>query len=78
MMHDMFEMAHNIIEFKYAFFMLAMDVPTMELACLRSYPFLAWPQESKNKEEALNKNVANTKFNISYDFGKTKTVLLLL
>ena len=44
MMQDVFEMAHNVIGFKKAFFMVTMDVATMELACQHHYKFLVWPQ----------------------------------
>ena len=44
MMQDVFEMAHNVIGFKKAFFMVTMDVATMELACQHHYKFLAGPQ----------------------------------
>jgi hypothetical protein len=82
MMQDVFEMAHTIVGFDNAFFMVAMDVPTMELACLHGYPFLAWPQQQEfpnattEKGSLLKANVANTKFEISYQLAKRRQSFL--
>lgn len=70
MMEDVFEMAHNVVGFRDAFFVVAMDVPTMELACEFRYPFLAWPQPEPTKAGANKKSVSNTKFDISYELVK--------
>lgn len=75
MMQDVFEMAHTIVGFKDAFFMVAMDVPTIELACIHDFPFLAWPQQSEQQQQqegALKKTVASAKFVISYELAKRR------
>ncbi len=72
MIQDVFEMAHTIVGFKNAFFMVAMDVPTMELACQHGLPFLAWPQANETQGESLKANVANTKFLISLELAKRR------
>ena len=73
MMQDVFEMAHSVVGFRNAFFMVAMDTPTMELACQHNLPFLAWPQQEKSQQDGQLKNsVANSKFDVSYLLAKRR------
>jgi hypothetical protein len=73
MMEDVFEMARNVVGFNDAFFMVAMDTPTVELACHYNLPILAWPQENgKQDGGTLKTSVANTKFYISHELTKRR------
>jgi Nucleotide-diphospho-sugar transferase len=65
--HDIFAMAHDTVEMPDAFFMVAMDTATAELACEADYPFVMWPQttDQENNKGALKSVVANTKLEIS-------------
>lgn len=62
MIHDVFEMAHHIVGFPNAFFMVAMDQSTMELACQYGYPVIPSPISGD-----LESRVKLTKFQISFD-----------
>ena len=68
MMQDVFEMAHNVIGFNKAFFMVTMDVATMELACQHHNKFLAWPQ--RQDSSTLKGAIASTKFYILHALAK--------
>ena len=67
-------MSDKVMGFTDSFFVVAMDVQTMELCCKYGYPFLAWPQAGKSEEgedneeqgELKKKVVANSKFDVSY------------
>ena len=65
MMHDVFEMNSNIVGFKDAFFMVALDKWTLEMACDFGYPVVAWPSAKPDDSTELKQAVAFTKFEVS-------------
>jgi len=62
MIHDVFSMAHATVGFPNAFFMVAMDQPTLQLACKYGYPVLPAPTQGN-----LEHRVKLTKFRVSLD-----------
>ncbi|CAB9496882.1 expressed unknown protein [Seminavis robusta] len=42
MMHEVFEMNNHVVGFPGAFFMVALDNKTLEMACHYNYPVIAW------------------------------------
>ncbi|KAG7355521.1 nucleotide-diphospho-sugar transferase [Nitzschia inconspicua] len=68
MLHDIFQMMNHIVGFSPKhFFLVAIDVKTVEMACRHGYPVLFW-RESNN--ENLRDAVANTKFVLSLELVK--------
>jgi Nucleotide-diphospho-sugar transferase len=66
MIHEVFEMNDHVVGFSDAFFMVAIDFETLELACRYQYPVIAWPSAVQaNSTEELKHSVANTKFEVS-------------
>ena len=65
MMHDVFAMNSDIVGFKDAFFMVALDKETLEMACDYSYPVVAWPSAKPDDLTELKHAVAFTKFEVS-------------
>ena len=61
-------MNDKVIGYPSAMFLVAIDYPTLELACQYDYPVLAWPSSvpQVNSTEDLKASVANTKFEVSY------------
>ncbi|KAG7345450.1 nucleotide-diphospho-sugar transferase [Nitzschia inconspicua] len=65
MLHDMFQMMEHVVGFSPRhFFLVAIDVETVEMACRHGYPVLFW-KESNNK--GLRDAVANTKLVLSFE-----------
>jgi Nucleotide-diphospho-sugar transferase len=66
MIHEVFEMNDHVVGFADAFFMVAIDFDTLELACRYGYPVIAWPSAVQaNSTEELKHSVANTKLEVS-------------
>jgi len=66
MIHDVFQMSRELLEFRDSFFMVALDVETVELACRYGYPIVAPPailQRDENSADSRmnsdNKNNMN-------------------
>jgi hypothetical protein len=65
MMHDVFRMNSDIVGFDDAFFMVALDKETLEMACAFGYPVVAWPSAMPDDTTQLKHAVAFTKFEVS-------------
>jgi UDP-galactopyranose mutase len=76
MIHDVFEMNDRIVGFPEAFFMVAIDEKTLEMACRFGYPVVAWTSAVQKDTAAasdtdeLKHAVANTKFEVSLELIK--------
>ncbi|KAG7359217.1 nucleotide-diphospho-sugar transferase [Nitzschia inconspicua] len=67
MLHDMFQMMEHVVGFSPRhFFLVAIDVGTVEMACRHGYPVLFW-KESTDNNEGLRDAVANTKLFFSFE-----------
>jgi Nucleotide-diphospho-sugar transferase len=65
MMHDMFQMMDHVVGFSPKhFFLVAIDVPTVEMGCRHGYPVIFWRE---SKTESLRDAVANTKIILSLE-----------
>ncbi|KAG7336522.1 nucleotide-diphospho-sugar transferase [Nitzschia inconspicua] len=65
MLHDMFQMMDHVVGFSpQHFFIVAIDIETLQMACRYGYPVLFW-KESNN--ETLRDAVANTKLLLSFE-----------
>ena len=62
MIHDVFSMAHETVGFPNAFFLVAIDQQTIQLACKYGYPVLPAPTRGN-----LEDRVKLTKFQVSLD-----------
>lgn len=60
MLHEVYEMTNDIVGFKQAFFFVAMDPYTANMACKYGYPVVAMPEN-----DDLKKQVQSTKVFIS-------------
>jgi hypothetical protein len=65
MIHDVFDMAHNVVGFPDAFFVVAIDAATVDLACQYGYPVLPSPNLGD-----LENRVKLTKFQMALDLLK--------
>ncbi len=65
MMHDVFTMNSEIVGFDASFFMVALDLETLEMACEFGYPVVAWPSARPEDGTGLKEAVAFTKFEVS-------------
>jgi len=73
MLHDIFEMNDKVVDFAGSFFMVAIDKPTVDLACTYGYPIVAWPSATHSEStENLKMAVANTKFEVSLELVKKR------
>mmetsp|Transcript_19479 Transcript_19479/g.29289 ORF Transcript_19479/g.29289 Transcript_19479/m.29289 type:complete len:736 (+) Transcript_19479:83-2290(+) len=85
MIHDVFQMSWELLEFHNAFFMVALDFQTVELACRYGYPVIAPPailQRDSNsdvskisnstKSPSLHDRVQLTKFLVSRDLVRRR------
>ena len=62
MIHDVFDMAHNVVGFPDSFFMVAIDEPTLQLGCRFGYPTIPSPHVG-----GLENRVKLTKFQVSLE-----------
>ncbi|KAG7355180.1 nucleotide-diphospho-sugar transferase [Nitzschia inconspicua] len=69
MLHDMFQMMEHVVGFSPRhFFLVAIDVGTVEMACRHGYPVLFWNESTDNTNEGLLRDaVANTKLFFSFE-----------
>lgn len=68
MIHDVFQMAWDVVEFPKSFFMVALDKDTVELACRYGYPVLAFHggiDDAAGTTSTLRSKVQNAKFDVS-------------
>ena len=67
MLHDMFQMMHDVVGFSNKhFFLVAIDHRSAELACKYGYSVVLWKDDENNLRDA----VANTKMILSYELVK--------
>jgi hypothetical protein len=65
MLHDMFQMMDHVVGFSHRhFFMVAIDVSTVKMACQFGYPVIFWKESDT---ESLKDAVANTKLVLSLE-----------
>lgn len=51
MLHDVYEMNNDIVGFQNAFFIVAMDTFTSNMACEYGYPVVAMMVDDKNNDD---------------------------
>jgi hypothetical protein len=69
MIHEVFQMNDDVVGFRGAFFMVALDRGTLQLGCRFGYPVIASPAILASEED-LRSMVQSTKFLLSYDLLK--------